>query len=425
MSDSDEEYFGPRNGLMHSPSPGRYFEGGEFDIDEEEYEQFRAEEEERAYQEALAELIPVLQPIFPPLKTGEKRRANSAKPVPVQSEPLYIHEASCLQDFLNPVIAALQGKGNLPENLTLSYILVAGRIRSKTFKITWKLTRGGDGPLQSTSGYSDMIDQAVKKKTPELKITLEELPQPETPDEAQEDETGSSSKRQKKKEHVPSAEEQQVQRWIEKLQAKHKCQDAKCNAGGAATCLVRGEKHLHLTPQNLRYWASAICDHQEGVDDENPPNTPEFQDNNTDIGDIALLSARRKKALEQSQVHNINVNIGGFDEFKSEMRNLIQGRDHSSPEIPSASRSRQSSCTPSVPPLPPPTSAARLDLSESDIKIKYKLKDKTVEKLLNADISGLHALAHITDQDLKDAGLSVGERADVRWAEDAWRNGLL
>ncbi|THU77243.1 hypothetical protein K435DRAFT_878099 [Dendrothele bispora CBS 962.96] len=76
MSNSDEEYFGPRNGLMHSPSPGRYFEGGDFGIDEEEYEQFCAEEKERAYQEALAEpsafhdqrgiqVIPVLQVEFP------------------------------------------------------------------------------------------------------------------------------------------------------------------------------------------------------------------------------------------------------------------------------------------------------------------------------------------------------------------------
>ncbi|KAK7450170.1 hypothetical protein VKT23_013053 [Stygiomarasmius scandens] len=402
---------------------------GAFDMDEEELnEQHRAEVEEEQYQEALAEpsscndgrgikVIPILQPIFPALKAGEKRCVNCAKPAVIQCEALYIHEASCLQDFLEPILVALQGKGNLLANKPLTYVVVANEIRSKTFKVKWKLAGwSGESPLSTVTGYKDMIEQAIGRNKPELKVTLDEILQPEIPsqtpqaqDETPDDVDRPASKRQKKT-HVPSREEHEIQSWIEKLQAKHHCQDASCKAGGAATCLVRDEKHIPLTPQSLRFWATCICSHQEGVDDENPPNTPEFMNSNADVDDIARLAARRRKALEPSQVHNINVNLAGLTD-------LIHARDSREPSIP-----RQHSHTPSLPPAA--NSLSRLDLDEPEVKEKYKLTDKTIGKLRAADISGLHALAHITDEDLTRAQLSVGEVADVRWAEQAWRSTL-
>jgi hypothetical protein len=192
---------------------------------------------------------------------------------------------------------------------------------------------------------------------------------------------------------------------------------------------------MRLTPQLLRYWASCLvgifliqrnsyphhhlqADHHDGVDIDTPPNAPDFH-GNADIDDIARLATRRRKTLEESQVPNITVNVGGIDSLTSELRNFIKAQ---SPET--ARNHPQTFTDPTHHHSVSLPVAARLDLDDPRIKTEYHLKEETISKLRAIDVTGLHVLSHVTDTDLKEAHLSVGERADVRWAENAWRCSL-
>ncbi|KAF5366056.1 hypothetical protein D9758_006606 [Tetrapyrgos nigripes] len=345
-------------------------------------------------------------------------------------QAIYIHEASDMEDFITPVVNALKGLGNLPANTPLSYKIVRTEFRSKCFKVSWKVTGGSEGPLQSVGGYQDMMRVAESKSCPEIKVLLEELepvatptpananPGPSTANRAAEvDENNNNTehpKKRSKKNHEMSQEEEEIADFVQWLQEHHSCHNKECH-NQPKFCLVDGSgKHVPLHMRALKYWASLLAVHADGVDLDTPPKHFYFIKGNQESANIAQLARCQNSLLTLSQAPNINVHLG---DLVGNITGLISG------QLPQPQAPPQPNTQAFVPPAPP-APPMQAPFTE-ECKAKYGLSSKTIEKLLNANISGLHRLAYVSDDALVNkVGLSIGEQADVRWAEDTWKKGF-
>jgi hypothetical protein len=116
---------------------------------------------------------PFIQPTFPPLEAGERRRKNAKKPKLVAGEVFFVHEALRLEDFLPEVMEKVNNLGNL--RVPLKYMIVAGRVRSTTVKFAWSVRTAAETPLMSFAAWKDCIHQVNAKIDTDLKIIVEEV----------------------------------------------------------------------------------------------------------------------------------------------------------------------------------------------------------------------------------------------------------
>ncbi|THU93999.1 hypothetical protein K435DRAFT_860991 [Dendrothele bispora CBS 962.96] len=359
----------------------------DYDYDEEDAE----ESDERQYNARLLQasmhnggqgirVKVFVQPTFPPLAAGKRRRANCAKPKQQPAEIFFAHEELRLHKFF------------------------------------WSKRGSGDLPLMSFKAWEDCIQQINAKADTDLKIMAEEIEQPEVPadpgqtqssstptaetqdaadtPERGRDESARSSKRSKKT-HEKSEEELIIEDFVSKLMTEHACEDRKCPS---PHCFVAPDStHVVLTPAALDYWASAMAAGKEDVTITNPPVHHFYVKDETHVDDIKTLAARRRNLINHTQ-GGITINFGS-DEAKS-LREPLQSRTNSQ-----------------SPTLPPKQTL-------SQWKEAHGLDQAIITILESAKITGPHALEYVTDQELKDLGLVIGQRADVRDAEKRWKLGL-
>ncbi|KAK7453383.1 hypothetical protein VKT23_011647 [Stygiomarasmius scandens] len=377
---------------------------GEEDLEDEE----RQKEEE--YQRRLEEpsshndgqgirVTPHLQPIFPALKLGGKHRKNAKKPKLEAAEVFFAHEELYLEDFLPLVLSAVEGLGNL--SVPKEYKIVAGRVCSKTVKFSWSMKGQTELPLMSAVSWADCIQQVNAKVNTDLRLLVEELeqqvstPLPEATqvgagtNVAEEAEEGSGHNKHSKKTHEKSAEEKMIEGFVIRLMNEYKCEDGKC---ASERCLIAPDQsHIPLTVKALDYWASSMAAGKEGVSIDKPPAHHYFIKDD-DVNDVAVLAARCRQTLNQAQLPTININL-------SEAR---------SAHAPLQSHNEV--------PVELPLKQTLLQWQET-----YGLDENIIQILQQNRITGPHGLEYVTDEDLKEMGLVIGEKADVRDAQKRWK----
>ncbi|THU95221.1 hypothetical protein K435DRAFT_859771 [Dendrothele bispora CBS 962.96] len=349
-------------------------------------------EEEAEYQARLAEdsihndgqgicVVAHMQATFPPLEPGKKRRKNAKKPRQVAAEVFSAHEALHLEDSLPLVLTAVEGMGNL--TVPLKYTIVAGCVRSNTIKFSWSMKTQTDLPLMSFSAWEDCIRQLNSKVNTDLKIIVEELEQQEATPTPEPDATQPTQSRpegdtdgednvhakQCKKTHEKSAEKKVIDDYVGKLMTDYKCKDEKCF---------------------VDYWASAMAAGKEDVSTTKPPVHHYFIKNNDDVNDIAVLAARCRQNLNQAALPTININLSD------------------------ATRA----------PLQPHNQAPPPKQTLSEWQENYGLDDIIINTLKENRITGPHGLKYVSDDELKEMGLVIGQRADVRDAQERWSLGV-
>lgn len=124
--------------------------------------------------------------------------------------------------------------------------------------------------------------------------------------------------------------------------------------------------------------------------------------------DINVLAKRRLQAANKTSGNQVNVHLDGLANIIHELRN--------EPRTPLANRSKRTVTPASAPKRsrPPP----KMDLA--DFCAMQGLSEAIAEKLAKMDVDGPHLLCKITDQQLADGGLSVGQVAAVRDGEERY-----
>ncbi|KAF5325573.1 hypothetical protein D9758_018227 [Tetrapyrgos nigripes] len=350
-------------------------------VEMEEYNQHLGEESIHNDGNGIR-IKPFIQPTFPPLEPGQKRRKDARKPKPVAGEVFFAHEALRLEDFLPEVMEKVAQLGNLQVPLNL---------------------RSEETPLMSFAAWEDCIRQVNGKVDTDLKIIVEELEQQEAtppPDStvrssAQAEDDSGRAKRVKKT-HEKSAEEKAIEDFVHSLMNEHACEDAKCLS---QHCLIAddGQSHIPLSIRALDYWASAMAANQEDVTITKPPAHHYFIRASDDVNNIAALAARRKNS---SLAHSPNITINLGEALQLQQR------------------------VPLTPVQPTNTPALQPKQSLEDWQVEYGLDPEIIDLLRQNKITGPHCLKHVTDDDLKEMALVVGQRADVRDAQERWSLGI-
>lgn len=110
-------------------------------------------------------------PQLPPLKAGEKRRANAkAQPIP---GAFYAHEDSDFAEILDMAFEAAK-----QDTSTMGFKIVGGNLRTERFKALWTISRTNNKNMSLTNAkeFYDMIAQAEQHAKHEVKLDIEELP---------------------------------------------------------------------------------------------------------------------------------------------------------------------------------------------------------------------------------------------------------
>lgn len=212
----------------------------------------------------------------------------------------------------------------------------------------------------------------------------------------------------KKKTKGPSDEEVAQDKVIVNLQVLYRCEDRKCSYD---FCWLAGSNttHIHLTHLHLRTWAAALAAKEEGVDMESPPNVKIFDVTYSgNLMDTNLL-AKRRVALQAHGQNSPTVNFEGLANVIKQL-NPAYGREN-------------------APPAPAPLAAVPLHrrpppkMSIATFCSQFDLSPEIQAKLLGIAIAGPHLLRLVDDGALRgEAGLSLGELAGIRDAEERWMN---
>ena len=213
---------------------------------------------------------------------------------------------------------------------------------------------------------------------------------------------------EKKKTKGPSDEEVAQDKVIVNLQILYRCEDRKCSYD---FCWLAGDNaaHIHLTHLHLRTWAAALAAKEEGVDMESPPNVKIF--NVTYSGNLmdTNLLAKRHVALQSHSQNSPTVNFEGL----ADVIKQLNGQENALPAPAPLT---------AVPlhPRPPPK------MSIATFCLQFDLSPEIQAKLLGIAIAGPHLLHLVDDCALRgEAGLSLGELAGIRDAEERWMNEVL
>jgi hypothetical protein len=144
----------------------------------------------------------------------------------------------------------------------------------------------------------------------------------------------------------------------------------------------------------------------EGVTLDTPPNSKIFDTANRSNDDLGIIS-RRRNALgtQNTNSPNITFSLAGLPELlglnPTPNRN-IDNRDNL-PAAPAPTSRRPPNTTPFV-----------------DFSFQYSFSNDLHTKLENAHVTGPHLLRLITDENLKSAGLSFAQIAQVRDSYERW-----
>ncbi|KAJ7732848.1 hypothetical protein B0H16DRAFT_1892959 [Mycena metata] len=221
-----------------------------------------------------------LLPIPPPLKTGEKHRKN--KKIETINRTIYAHEQDSLADVLQLAIDSVGYQNKL------LFKVVSKDLRATNFTVTWSISRTDFKRMQlaNTDHFDEIVEEAVKKASPTVKLDFLEFEVDEDKDESDEEPVGTSKKRKL------TDEEERMAETVSQLKAAYNCSDKRCTSPICYLGNPDGE-HVRMTPILLNTWAAAnlagICDLEHP-----PPGDKRFQPvkGRDDIDDIALEHIR-------------------------------------------------------------------------------------------------------------------------------------
>ncbi|KAE9403063.1 hypothetical protein BT96DRAFT_990703 [Gymnopus androsaceus JB14] len=137
---------------------------------------------------------PTLCALLPPAPSGQKRRSNAAKPK-LPGNVFFASEDCDLEEFLDFACESVKGLGHSP--VEWNYKIVAGELRSQSFKISWSMRAKLGGLITNDAGYRDMIAEMNAKGDVNA-------PSPE------DENTDNARSKKKRKDHEPLAEEQEI-----------------------------------------------------------------------------------------------------------------------------------------------------------------------------------------------------------------------
>jgi hypothetical protein len=107
-------------------------------------------------------------PLLPPPTTGEKRCANAK--APTEKVTIHAHEKLTFAELLDTAIAAIARP--------LPFKIVAEKLRTRHFTITWSLFRTTaykNMKLDSGDHYKSMLTAASSKAAPTIILDMKEL----------------------------------------------------------------------------------------------------------------------------------------------------------------------------------------------------------------------------------------------------------
>lgn len=161
----------------------------------------------------------------------------------------------------------------------------------------------------------------------------------------------------------------------------------------------------------------------------NPPDIPPFK---RDQGTSILVEKRKQKLNVKQAPSPSATNVSSSSDVESLMKILLLDRlaqvktaAISKPEEvqPGSSNAANNTVANTAP--HPQAAIQQKRLSIMYFCERYGLSRTIEEKLRGNDISGPHCLRFITDSELQTVHkFTVGERADLRDAEERWTNGL-
>ncbi|EIM79739.1 uncharacterized protein STEHIDRAFT_163296, partial [Stereum hirsutum FP-91666 SS1] len=162
-------------------------------------------------------------------------------------------------------------------------------------------------------------------------------------------------------------------------------------------------------------WATFWVNQKEGVDLETPPtggifNFSATREANEDITDINLLSSRQLQAAT-NRSPNVEISFNGLAETIKALRNDATHPPNQAPITPAPDILR-------LPAVPPPRLPPRLGLA--DFGTQYTISAETITQLRLMKVVGPHVLRLLSKEDLLAEGLSRGQVAEVRDAEERW-----
>ncbi|KAJ7875504.1 hypothetical protein B0H14DRAFT_3437062 [Mycena olivaceomarginata] len=352
------------------------------------------------------------QPNPPPLKSGEKRRRNAR--TEIIKCVTYIHEDSSMAEVIKASFLAV---GRNPESL--KFKVVGQELRTTAFSIKYSIPGRSplkDMQLSTTAHFDELLKEAVKKGSPEVKLEITEDPSnvsanaPANTNTAantgeSDDELALGSKTKKRK---LTEEEESIAETITQLKAIYACSDKRCNSPICFLGNATGQ-HIQLTPIHLSTWASAMLAKVEDVDLQNPPPDKMFHplEGQDDIDDIGLL-ARRCNQSNKPVAATTQITV--VPDY-SGLATLLQSIQNPHPATPIQHRSAAPS------PVKPAHMTFEMFCQATNI-LHLFLKLEVLE------IEGPHLLDFVTDTDL-DKYLSVGQRAALRYAHAQWKKGLV
>ncbi|KAJ7791172.1 hypothetical protein B0H14DRAFT_2535188 [Mycena olivaceomarginata] len=196
--------------------------------------------------------IVALQPLSPPVKNGEKRRKNAK--VDVISKTIHAHEDDSFAELLD---AAITGVGY---NGVLKFKIVASDLCADNFSVTWSINRTDfkKMKLTTTGDYDEMVDEAIEKAKPAVRLDMAECSIKSTDnrvndDDASDDELAITKPKKRKL----TEEEEAIAETIAQLKAMYNCSDKQCRS---PICYLGNPtaEHTRLTLMHLSTWAAAI-----------------------------------------------------------------------------------------------------------------------------------------------------------------------
>ncbi|KAI0041495.1 hypothetical protein FA95DRAFT_1464047, partial [Auriscalpium vulgare] len=193
-------------------------------------------------------------PCLPPLKAGEKCRKN-AKPKLV-NKVFYIDESSTLVGLLGEAFGAVDLE-DATYRLARDHKLTDANF---TIQYTIPRTTSKDITITGQQDVTELLEEAVQKKNPEVKLLLTMTQEKGQAEENTGDDSDSEHPAKKKsKLKGVSKEEKEQAHIITQLSRLYRCDDKQCPFD---VCYVSGKmaQHIHLTFMHLRAWAAAfVC----------------------------------------------------------------------------------------------------------------------------------------------------------------------
>ncbi|KAJ7200115.1 hypothetical protein GGX14DRAFT_660571 [Mycena pura] len=337
---------------------------------------------ESAYHDGKGiEYVVAFVPLLPPLTTGEKRRANAK--APTEKVTIHAHEKLTFAELLDTAIAAIARP--------LPFKMVAEKLRTRHFTITWSLFRTAaykNMQLNSEDHYKSMLTAASSKPAPVITLDMKELETEPAPAPDPNDISEKPSKRRKL-----SDEEEEIAELVIQIQQANRCADRACTS---TYCFIgnASARHVRLTPMLLNLWAAAIVAKKPDVTITTPPPPEDAKafwplgQQNDDVDDIAMLAARRRNASHKpSSSVTINNDFAGLVTLLQPF--LAPTGQEARPSTPGP-RSTQPF------PIASPAKPARMTIAE--FCTAFKLSDALLQRLLPLEFDGPHVLAFVENE---------------------------